>query len=146
MASTKPLIMKHLTWFLLTLSVFSSCKKDDAPQKTPLSTLELIITDPIPTTVSKIRLTNVADNTFSEQKVTSYENDKSQLDIQIPLYATTDVDAKVTVYYTDGKTASQTISDVRVEAGKTTVLSGALFSFHVKVNGKLDDDVIVINF
>ncbi|MGX5689449.1 hypothetical protein [Arcticibacter tournemirensis] len=138
--------MKPLAWFLLTLSFFSSCKKDDAPQKAPMSTLQLIATDPIPTTVSKIRLTNVCDNTFSEQEIVLYENDKSQLDIKLPLYATSDVVAKVTVYYTDGKTASQTISDVKVEARKTTVLSGSLFSFKVNVNGKWDDDVIVIKF
>ncbi|PWG81916.1 hypothetical protein [Pararcticibacter amylolyticus] len=137
--------MKHLTWFLLTLSVFSSCKKDDAPQKTHISTLELIITDPIPATVSKIRLTNVADNTFSEQKVTSAENENGQLHLRIPLYSTADVVAKVTLYYTDGKTASQTIPDIKVEADKTTIVSGAMFSFHVGVNDR-DDGVIVINF
>lgn len=122
LASTKPLIMKHLTWFLLTLSVFSSCKKDDAPQKTSISTLELIVTDPIPTTVSKIRLTDVSDNTFSEQKITSAENEKGQLDLQIPLYSTTDVVAKVTVYYTDSKTASQTISDVIYIRSESTIV------------------------
>lgn len=102
---------------LLTLSILSSCKKDDAPSKTVISAMELVITDPIPADVSKIRLTNVADNTFSEKVIDSSKTGEGQLGITLPLYSAAETDAKITVYYINGKTADTIIPAIKIEPG-----------------------------
>lgn len=135
--------MKYLICLLLTLSICSSCKKDDAPSKTVVSAMELVITDPIPADVSKIRLTNVADNTFSEKVIDSSEIGEGQLGITVPLYSAAEIDAKITVYYTDGKTADKIISAVKIEPGKKTVIKGSLLSQNVTVDWQWGEDILI---
>lgn len=110
-----------------------------------VSAMELVITDLIPADVSKIRLTNVADNTFSEKVIDPSKTGEGQLGITVPLYSAAETDAKITVYYTDGKTVDTIISAIRIVPGKKTVLKGSLFSQNVTVNGEWGED-IVINF
>ncbi|PWG78102.1 hypothetical protein [Pararcticibacter amylolyticus] len=135
--------MKYLLGLFITISFFSSCKKEDVSPKTVVSTLELVITGTVPTTVSKIRLTNTSDNTFAEKAVTASATDGTNgLRVQLPLYTTDDVDAKISAYYTDGTTVSKIISSVKVESGKKTVISGPLSSsFKITVNGELDGEI-----
>ncbi len=121
--------------YLVICCSFTACSKDElSTQKQVVAEVALHINDTIPATVSKIRFTNLSDNSYVEKQINTSDIGKKDVELVLDLYKLVDtMDAKVAIYYKDNTVSNRAISNIVPVAGKTLTYSGDLFTTGVSV-------------
>lgn len=76
--------------FLIICCLFTACSKEDLSKKQVVAQVALHINDTIPANVSKIRLTNLSDNSYVEKQINASDIGKKDVELVLDLYKIVD--------------------------------------------------------